>query len=64
MGLKDDETLSRQEGTGRPLGDGGSLHRGHLNDAREGYGALSPGVSTVFGVGDHRVVEEWAVARG
>ena len=62
-GLKYDETLSRQEGTGRSLRHGGGLHRGHLDDEREGYWAIFTSVSAVSGLGDHGVVEERAVAR-
>ena len=52
-----------KEGTCCSLRHGGGLHRGHLDDEREGYGAISTGVSAVSGLGNHGVVEERAVAR-
>ena len=64
MGIDDDETLSRQEGTGRSLFDGGELHHRYFANAREGHGIVSPGVSAISGLGNFGIVEERAVARG
>ena len=64
MGINDDETLSRKEGTGRARRDGGGLHGRYFANAREGHGIVSPGVSAVPGLGNFGIVEERSAARG